>query len=542
VATCCVLSVGVFFRYQIANGFTLLFSDAVDGLNATAILEHWYNVFRGLSIWSEMNFFYPVSRALGYTDGFLVNGVIYTIFRALGVDPFLASEMVNMTMRAVGFIGSYLACRRVFGLELCWALLGSVLFTLSNSSFVQTSHIQLLSISFAPLMAVLLHGSLTALRADRRRALLEWGLATTLLYSAWLMTGYYMAWYFLYFLATMLVILLVVLQRDEKRAALRAVRKQMVPLLALATVTVIVNLPFLSVYLPKAAESGQQPYEVAFTQTPSLLDIPNVSAANLLYGRLVVSLHDAIAPALPLLSERTTGMPAILLFLFGCAVSWFWRGPTQAETPRLGKAMAIAVLLTWATTVHVRGFSLWYYVYQLFPGAKAMRAVARYQIFLAAPVIVLAIQYLSWNAKRIVAPVLVLVCVLLVVEQLNLGPVLKLDRPRELVRLRSVPPPPPVCKAFFVSAARPEKRLTDPISDTMYSHNVDAMMIAEYLGLPTINGVGSVFPRGWPLYDAPDKPSYLPQVAKIVAWYDVTGLCALDLRTMRWDSAPQLFL
>jgi hypothetical protein len=486
-----------------------------------------------------MNFFYPVPDALGYQDGLLANGVIYAAFRALGFDPFLASELVNITIRAIGFIAAYFACRRIFGLELCWALFGSVLFTLSNSSFIQAVHIQLLSISFVPLLAVLIHCSLCALRLGRTRALLAWGSTTTLAYAVWLMSGYYMAWYFLYFSVPMLIILFVLLGRDEKRKFFAAVGQQAVPLLTLAAATALVNLPFLSVYLPKAAESGEsRTYNFAFSMTPSLLDIPNVGAGNLLYGRLIVGLHDMIAPALPLFSERTTGMPPILLFLFGSSVVWLWRDRAQAETPPLAKAMSAVVLLTWITVIHVRGFSLWYHVYRLIPGAQVMAGIGRYQIFLAAPVIALSVQYLCWNARRIVSPVLILVCVLLVVEQLNVQPVLGFDRPLEFARLQSVPPPPSVCRVFFVSAARPGRLSTTAI-DFIYSHNVDAMEIAEYLNLPTINGLGSVIPLGWGPY-ATDNPSYLSAVAAFVTSHRVTGLCGLNLSTMRWDPAPQI--
>jgi len=537
VAIFCMLSVAVFFRYQIANGFTTLFSDRFDGMIVIAILEHWYNVFRDLSNWSQTNFFYPIANTLGYQDGYFANGVFYSVFRALGVDPFLASELVNATMRAIGFLSAYLACRRLFGLGLPWALLASIVFTLSSSSFIHAGHVQLLSISFAPLMAVLLHSTFTALFSGRRRALLAWGGAASLMYAVWLMTGYYMAWYFLYFSAATLAILVSLSPRDEKRVLLATLRRQALPVLALVAFAVLVNLPFLNVYLPKAAESGQESYQLGLSMTPSLLDIPNVGGGNLLYGRLVTSVHDMIAPALPLFSERTTGVSVILLFLFGCALAWLWRQREQTGAPLLTMAMAAAVVLTWATVVHVGNFSLWYVIYHLVPGAKGMRATGRYQIFLAAPVIVLAVQYLSWNARRIVAPVLFLMCALLVIEQLDEGSPLRLDRPHELARLRSVPPPPSVCRVFFASAARPE-RVNRPIEDGVYSHNVDAMLIAEYWDLPTINGLGAVLPPGWGLFN-PERPSYLPAVAAFVRAHRLTGVCGLDLRTMRWDTSPR---
>lgn len=537
VAACCLLSVSFFFRYQILNGFTVLFADRFDGMIVMAILEHWYNVFRGLSHWSQPLFLYPFPHTLAYQDGYFVNGVFYSGFRALGADPFLASEIANIILRAIGFLGAYLACRRVFRLGLPWALLASVLFTLSNSSFIHTGHIQLLTISFAPLMAVLLHGTFTALLDGRRSALLAWGLATILLYAAWLMSGYYMAWYFLYFSASTLLILLALSSREQRRTLLAASRREALPLIALAAVMILVNLPFLNLYLPAASQSGQESYQLALSMTPSPLDIPNVGEGNLLYGRLITSVHDTLTPALPPFSERTTGMPLILLFLFGCAIVCLWQGRKQAGTTPLAMAMSAAVLLTWATVIHVGHYSLWYFVYHLVPGAKSMRATGRYQIFLAAPVIVLAVQYLGLNSCRIVAPVLFLVCALLLVEEVDAGSPLHLDRQHEVARLHSVPRPPSACRVFFASAARPET-VGNAIEDNVYSANVDAMLIAEYLDLPTINGLGAVLPPGWSLVVNPSNPAYMPAVSAFASRHHITGLCGLDLRTMRWNTAP----
>lgn len=538
IAIVCAMSVALFFRYQIANGFTVLFTNRYDGMIVVAIQEHWYNVFRGFSHWSQANFWYPVPNTLGYQDGYLVNGVFYAGFRAFGVDPFLASEIVNMTLRALGFFGAYLALRRVFGVEFLWAILGSILFTLSSSSFNHTGHVQLLTISFAPYMTVLLHGAFGALLSGRRRALLIWGMGAASLYALWLMSGYYMAWYFLYFMAAMLIIAPLLMDREDRSALMLAMRRQAFPLVGLVVLFVALNLPFLNLYLSKIAESGEQKYQLALSMSPSLLDIPNVSSVNLLYGRIVVALHDLVAPSLPLFGERTTGVSVILLFLFGCAAASLWRCRERTGTALLSKAVAAAVLLTWITVVHVGNFSLWYMIYHLVPGAKAMRATGRYQIFLAAPIIALAIRYLSWNAQRIAVPVLLLVCVLLVVEQLGDSSPVQLDRRVELARLTSVPPPPPACKVFFASAARPAVVQNKFIED-VYSHNVDAMLVAEYLHLPTINGMGAILPPGWALF-APEDPSYLRAVALYVAAHQVKNLCALDLRTMRWDTEPRL--
>jgi hypothetical protein len=537
VALCCALSVAFFFRFQIANGFTMLFSDRTDGIIEIAILEHWYNVFRGLAAWPQADFFYPAPDALGYNDGYFLYGVVYAAVRSFGADPFLASEFVNVILRAVGFIGAVVACRRLLALDLAWSLLAAVVFTIANNSFIRAIHVQLLSVSLAPLVAVLLHATFTALRAGRRRALFGWGLASVLLFAAWLMTTYYMAWYFFYFTAVLLVLLAWLSGRDAIAAWLAAARRQMLPLVALAATGVLAILPFLSLYLPKASESGERSYSSTIGLAPSLLDAINVGNTNLLYGRLIMFLHDWLAPKEPLYSERTTGMPLIVLFLFVCAVAWLWRR-REAPAPRLMIAMALAAVLTWLSIFHLGRYSLWALVYTVVPGAKAMRATARYQIFLDGPVIALAVAYLAGHARSIVRPVLVLIATLLVLEEISVARPLDLDRTAEAARLRSVPPPPAGCKVFFATAARRES-LPDPVINGLYSHNVDAMMIAEYLNVPTINGYASFFPRGWALYN-PGTPEYLATVARYVAAHHVSGLCGLDLATMRWDPDPPL--
>jgi hypothetical protein len=179
----------------------------------------------------------------------------------------------------------------------------------------------------------------------------------------------------------------------------------------------------------------------------------------------------------------------------------------------------------------------WYAVYSLVPGAKAICAVGRYQIFLAAPVIGLAIAHLAERAKKVMAPVLIVGCVLLIVEESNL-PVLALNRPREISRLGEISAPPAGCEAFFVSEARPEKYVgyLGPAIDGIYSHNVDAMLIAETKMLPTINGFSTFVPPGWDLTD-PDNSSYSERVLKYAALHGVRKLCALNLRTMSWTAA-----
>lgn len=538
VALAGVLAVAFFFRVQILSNFDLLSGNRYDQVIETAILEHWFNVFRGLNHWSEPKYYHPFDLTLGYNDGYFLYGAAYSVFRAVGLDPFLTGDCVAIVVRFVGYFGFYLAGRRLLGLRPGWAVLGAVLFTIADNIFVQAHHAQLLSVSFVPVMAVLLDGALAALLAGRRARLLAWGAAAACLHAAWLITAYYMAWYFVFFCTFAAVAHAVLAGRAGLRPLWEATRRQAVALAAVALVYALANAPFLMVYLTKARETGMHPYRGVSIYTLTLPDLLHVGDGSLLYGRVVAAVNGLLRPHMPEWSERMTGFPPGLLLLFAAGLVLSLAAPRSLLPARAAalRAVAIATVATWACTINIAGHSAWWFLYEAFPGARAARVVARYQIFLAAPVVALAVLYLASQARRVAAPLLLLVCALLVAEQVNTKPIVALDRPHEMARLRAVPPPPAGCRAFFASAERGEGPL-EPESDGFFSHNVDAMVIAEIVHLPTINGASTFQPPKWNLIES-DRPDYLDRVRAYAEANRISGLCGLDMRTLRW-TGPQ---
>ncbi|MBD0273840.1 MAG: hypothetical protein ICV73_18170, partial [Acetobacteraceae bacterium] len=488
LALACAACVAVFFRNQIANGFTLLLGDRHDAVIALSILEHWRNVLAGAEWWSQTAYFHPVPGTLGYNDGYFLFGLVHAAFRAAGADPFLGGELTNMAMRAVAFLGMHAACRRVLGLPFGWSLFGAALFTLSNNLFIRASHAQLFSVGFLPVLAVLLREAASALLARRSAALLGWGAAFVLLFAALLMTGFYMAWYFLFLSGATLVAWLLIAGDAQRRAVLAASRAQGAPLALLAALSAAAGVPFLRLYLPKAAETGMHPWEMALQHAPSPLDVLHVGEANLLFGWLVTLLNGAFRPGFPAWSERMTGVTPVLLLAFAAALAWLWRGAGGLDPARRVwlQALGLATLATWALTLRFGDATAWWLVWSAVPGAKAARVVARYQLVLVIPVVGLVVLALSAWARRLPAGAVAALASVLLLEQANGYAPLFLDRPLELARLRAVPEPPAGCRAFWVSAARAESRFGEALEDP-YNHNTEAMLIASVLRLPTVN-------------------------------------------------------
>ena len=529
VALACAACLAVFFRTQLLGGFTLLLGDRHDGVIELAILEHWRNVLRGAEAWNRTAYFWPVPGTLGYNDGYLAFGLLHALFRGLGADPFLSGELVNMTLRGLGFLGAHWLARRVFGLGLGWALLAAALFTLSNNLAIRASHAQLFCVSLAPGLAVPLVAAWRALLAGQRAALLGWGAAFLAGFAVWLLSGFYMAWYFVFLAGATLGCWLALAGAEARLALWRALRAQALPLAALLALAGVLNLPFLLVYLPKAAETGMHGWAMVRQNTLSPLDIVNVGERNLLWGGLVRLLKALFRPEMPFWSEQMTGFPLALLTLFGAAL---WR-PAGGVWLR---ALALASALTWLLTLQVGGYSPWWLVYQVVPGAKAARVVARYQLFLALPVTLLAVAWLAAHAGKASRLVLCALVALLLAEQLNAYAPTFLDRPLELARLRAVPPPPTECRSFFVTAARTESRFGEEVAN-VYNHNTEAMLVAEVTGLPTINGISTFNPPLWP-DGLPGEPAYAAAVQRYAAAHGLQGLCGLDLRRFAW-SLPQ---
>lgn len=527
--------VAVFFRVPLATGFATLFGDRFDGRVATTLMEHWFAVLRGHERWSAPIFFHPHQDVLGYNDGYLLHGLIYAPARALGADPFLAAEIVNIVLKLVGVTGFYVFARAVMRQAVGPAALGAVLFGAAGASYLQAIHTQLLAVGFAPWLGLLLARAGRAQARGRRGAALGWGCGAVLLYGAWLLTGFYMAWFFTFYAGLGLLAWLGLSGRGAA-AALRRLTRDRTVVLGWMVVAALAVVPFLALYLPKAAETGMHPYAEVLYFVPRPLDLIHVGPHNLVWGWLDHALNRWQRPGLPAEGEHATGFPLVLLLLAVLGGVAAFRAP--APPARAWQVLALTTPLILLLALRLGGNSGWTLLYQILPGARAVRVVVRLQLFLLWPVTLLALRGLAalgtgWRQAGWAVPPLAvpLLAVLLLAEQVVTAGPLNLDRPEELRRLRLVPPPPAGCRRFAVSRGRPPVPGLDPRIGISFSAQADAMLIAELRGLPTLNGVASFDPSRGAL-DRWDLPDFAARLSA----YDPggPGLCLLDLQANRW--------
>ncbi|MDF7775889.1 hypothetical protein P1X14_11580 [Sphingomonas sp. AOB5] len=524
------LAMVLVFRVQIFSGFALGFGDRADGIIEISILEHWRNVLTGHGVWNQPLYFHPHGGTLGYNDGYLLYGLIYSFWR-IWFDPFLSDTLNIATFRTIGFFAAYALVARTLRWEWTVAAMVALLFTISNNLVVQGGHVQVASIALLPLVALLVIEAARAELAGHRSKARLLGAGCAALLAAWLLTAYYMAWFTLFFALLLVLCWLWAQGRAAPRTAWDLIRAHIGTLAICGAVFVVLTLPFLSVYLPKARETGGHGYVLSYTVT--LFDPVNTGPGNLAWGWISRIVHGLFSPEFVrrfLAGEHQSGFPLLLFALTMLAAHRVLRRPGQTQAMRI---FAIALLVGWVLTLRFWIVSPWILVHWLVPGASGLRVVLRYQLFLVLPVLLLVAgvyraQFAAWLRS---APHLAgLAALLLVVEQINLNPPVKLDRTTNLTALESLPAPPPGCTSFYVVTARQnEPQQFDAKIAALYPHNVDAMYLAQRWRVPTINGFSTFNPPGWNFADS-FAADYDARVAAYAQAYRIAGLCRLDAR------------
>jgi len=527
------LAIAWLYRTQIMNGFTVMAGDRYDGVISTVIMEHWYKVFIGKAHWAEVGYFFPYTRTIAQSDAYFLLGILYTPFRLLGVDQFVSAELVNMVVKGIGFTAAYVMCRRVFALPFYWSLLAATLFTLSNGMTIHSSRSQLATVAFAPLMILLLWNAGKALATDQASRFRKHGVLAGLLFGAWCMSCFYVSWFFCFFT---LVLLLVAAWRGGRPGlalAARLVLRHRASVLLVLGVTLLALLPFFYAFIPKARETGTRDFAEALIYTVRLPDIFQVGQENLFLGKLYNAVLLALYPAYqPIHEYNNTGIAIVLFIAFAAGARQLYRRRGENRDFFLVCIM-LATFITWAFTIKIGRYSLWYIPFHLVPGGRALRIVAAYYIFLALPIIVIAVRYLA--SRKLAWPAILAVTALLVVEELN-APALGLSRQDELARIALPNAPPQDCRVFYVSAWKGQSTWPGPAD--IYAHNVSAMMIAQEVGLPTVNGVASFQQRDWD-FDKAEQADYDARVASYASKHGLGGLCRLDLNDKTWKMIPQ---
>jgi hypothetical protein len=323
----------------------------------------------------------------------------------------------------------------------------------------------------------------------------------------------------------------------EGRRTWDSIRSRWRPIAGAAAGFGVAMVGFVVTYWSPLTESRGRSYEEVRGLAPRPFDMFNVGRDNALWGWAMRALVGADDQRLEQLNRAVALTPVLLAMVaasgIALAIGW-WRGERCARTVA-GIAAALTTLAVVVLPVQFGFGGAWSWLFRFVPGGDAIRVYGRVEVVNAFPASLAVGCWLArWRGVGWRVPasaVAVGVCALIAVEQLNLtGNFRRLDRSEQLAMLDAVAPPPAGCTSFHVV----------PVPGRIPDHaSIDAMLIAQRLGLPTVNGYSGWTPDDWLL--VPGSDDYDAAVAAWVERHSLgDGHCALDLASGTWNEALSL--
>lgn len=539
---------------QFVSGFDRFFGDRGDARGFVYFCEHWYQSILGKASLLNPGIFYPTKHTLAYSDLLIGFAAPYSVFRVLGFGMFTATELTIILVTFLGYCTAFLLLYRGLGFGAIPSCAGAMFFAFNSPKFNQLTHLQLQYVLLLPLIFLFVILFVKQVETiDQKRAALLLSLAALCL-DLQLATTFYYGWFFV--LWTILFLLLAFVFRKSRRFIFHTVRKFWPALTVSAVVFLLGFIPLLFVYLPTVRVAPWYLYNFVSDMIPNWRALLAMGDANYLWG----GFHERLAPhpRPPAWGELMVGIgliPSLAFIVLTIASVWFIKSgsretdPADVSHPR-ETALLFLGLAILATGIFLllgfkfRDHSLWQYVYLYFPGAKAIRAVSRYFIFLTLPLSISfayglhqALQFTAKQqsilSKRVLTGVVLLIAALGVFEQFGAVPVngsravpvngagfsVKVEESflkAMAAKLSSD------CTAFYVGLGPHANHWTA-------EYHYDAMLISILTGVKTLNGSSSQFPRDWNFYFI-KNPDYEAGVKQWIDSQKIAGkVCRVEI-------------
>jgi len=455
------------------------------------ILEHFFRWVSGLdkSFW-DAPFFYPYLRTIAFSDSLLGSAPFYAFLRVIGFDR----ESAFQGWYILGFFLNYSACVYVLirlKLRPLAVAAGSFFFTFGLPMLAQENHAQLVYRFGVPLACFLLY------RFSQKPLL-----RTLLAIAFWLVWQFYLSFYMGYFLVLLLLVMFLLIPMCiPKLSKLERLRfwphKMIIAWLqstpfkrALSSMgMVLLTFCLFSLLRPYYWVSSHYGFMRPWHDIEVML--PRIQSYFLADRSLLwQSISSLISNTLMRHEHQLfPGIAALILLIIGIV----WRFDSENRTLADLQIGAIFILVIF--TLDIGGISL-YRITALIPGLNSIRAITRIELVLMWPLALLLAIVLdalsSSKFKWFKLPIMVILLTLLIITEPSLfihTSFSKSEESNRLTNLRSL---------ISLQASRKNPILLVAVNQNQDSlwfvKEIDAMLLAQDLGWPTLNGYSGNVP------------------------------------------------
>ena len=484
------LGIAITFRPALWSAFRLLQIGPGDPRLINYLLEHsWRFVLRQrghTSLW-DPPFYYPVEGVGAYTDTMLGAVAPFGLLRALGLEPGPAFQLWIMTALSLAFLATYLLLARGLGLGRWAAAAGAFLTGFGSSRGASFNNPQLFTLFWGLFALYALARALEEANDAGSRRAPSWIAAAAALLALQAWSAFYPAFFFA--LVLMVAILVAMVLPACRERLLRLVTRHPVALALSAIGLAAALVPLARAHLAAADVTGWHSWQFVAARLPPMSTWFYPGRTNLLYQKIGVS---------QLMMQRDApGRFSHGLGFFTTAVSVAGliaarRRPIAALV--LASTAAVIVL----ATVWPGGGSLWRLVWEVVPGARAIRFPARIGMLLTVTGSIGLALFLDRARQPKYRAAAIAVAALCLIEQPHRARGHHQGRYRAGVD-RIAAELDPHCEAFYLArglaSSGPAGRGGDSRDPKLTQ--VAAMWVSLASGVPTVNGTAAAAPPGW---------------------------------------------
>jgi hypothetical protein len=507
------------FHSTLLSGFRLLQTDPGDTRFNNYVLEHSYRwaigwlTFHPISLWDQSMFF-PTPNVAAFSDVLVGAAPIYWLFRGLRFAPDTALQLWMITVLALDFVAMDVFLRRCLGLKPVAIGIGAFLFAYAGPRVTQLGHQQLLP-QFFTISGM--YGIFRMLRPGRMTP--TQGIYLFFLSAAaQLWAGYYLGWYL--FLGVLAAGIAMLCSREDRARLMKPLATHKRTIATGAVLSLLAVAPMAYHYGVALRLVGPRHFVDVAGMIPPPQSWLYLGPDSWFYSW---EPHVALFGTIPFEHEQRLGIGWITLAaaLFGCRSLVRDRG----RWARAGMLASLAIVFL--ITLYPGRITPWRLLFNMVPGANAIRAVSRIVFLMLIPLSIGLAWLIETRTRLGGALALGAICVLeqghttLAFDKLQA----RLDT-SALGRLVDKN-----CLAFYYSPVFPPGTTWIPPPSKV---QVDAIVVSMETGIPTINGHSGNMPRGWlDLLDNEilDEASYSRLRRALGRWIRTHGL---DARRVCW--------
>ena len=462
-----------------------LLGDPFDSRLHIILHEHWWRWFNGLVSFRDTEFFYPFDKALGYSDVFFTQGIIYSIFRFLGYGLPTSWTLTTILLLIIGNIGWVFVARKYIKNYILQIL--SVLTFVSSLSFIYyfTFNPNIVGYSYLSWIALFINNIIEEINSKNKNRKISVFISLMLIYAL-------SCWYGAFFVILIIIaraLLEIMFNFESFIQSLKKTKFSVNIRQYLIQLPIQIFLIWLFIYVyVSVVNQPKRPTDELFRNSPRIHLLPNGSNVDgtKLSGSIIKDIY--LIFGLDFEKEYGIGIGIFTLVLGLFVIVYGIVKKLFSKNQKLWILTFLGVYLYFV--VFAEKFSLHQLFFENIPGFNSIRCPSRYVILLGFFVI-FGIFYtfdLLIKKSNKIKIGLIFLSLILLFDQYR-SPFKGWD-PAVLINTDLMSQKDEIkknCDYFYYD-----------FPGGWWYDQIEAMTFAIQVGVPTVNGYTGAFPVGYP--------------------------------------------